>query len=139
VAARLLAPGGGEVEHVDRFLAPSTAQVEYRLGEHHLVLTTVCTPVSDVETAMHAVVTFRGPVPGALARAAVTPVADLILRQDTRILEAQTANVARFGGERFANTRIDVLAPHITRLLRAVERGEPDDVGGPEEHVTLMV
>jgi phenylpropionate dioxygenase-like ring-hydroxylating dioxygenase large terminal subunit len=139
LAARALAPGGGVVEHVDRFIAPSTAQVEYRLGPHHLVITTACTPVSDVETALHAAVTFKAPVPGAVARAVVTPIADLILRQDTRILDAQTRNVARFGGERFTNTRIDVLGPHIVRLLRRVERGELDDEDAPDEHVTLWV
>ena len=36
----LLAPGGGVVQHFDRFLLPSIAQVEYRLGtkshlDHH--------------------------------------------------------------------------------------------------------
>jgi phenylpropionate dioxygenase-like ring-hydroxylating dioxygenase large terminal subunit len=139
LAARALAPGGGVVEHVDRFLAPSTAQVEYRLGPHHLVITTACTPVSEQETALHAAVTFKAPVPGVVARAVVTPIADLILRQDARILDAQARNVARFGGERFTNTRIDVLGPHIVRLLRRFERDELDDEGAPDERVTLWV
>ena len=33
IVGRLLAPGGGVVEHVDRFILPSVAQVEYRLGD----------------------------------------------------------------------------------------------------------
>ena len=33
LAGRILAPEGGVVTHVDRFLMPSIAQVEYRLGD----------------------------------------------------------------------------------------------------------
>ena len=33
VAGRVLSPGGGTVEHWDRFILPSVAQVEYRLGQ----------------------------------------------------------------------------------------------------------
>src|SRR5206468_4349675 len=43
---RILAPRGGTVTHFDRFILPSVAQVEYRLGERsHLVITNVLTPV----------------------------------------------------------------------------------------------
>jgi phenylpropionate dioxygenase-like ring-hydroxylating dioxygenase large terminal subunit len=137
VAARLLAPEGGEVEHADRFLLPSIAQVEYRLGPNHLVVTTAYTPVSDFETALHAAVTFRSRIPAAAVRALVTPVANVILRQDAWVLRHQTDNIRRFGGEQFANTRIDVLGPHIWRLLRRAERGEVGGASPREERVTL--
>jgi phenylpropionate dioxygenase-like ring-hydroxylating dioxygenase large terminal subunit len=136
LAGRILAPGGGVVTHVDRFLLPSIAQVEYRLGDaSHLVVTTAMTPLSDLETALHAVVTFRLPVPGFLVRPIVAPVAGLIFRQDARMLALQTANLERFGAERFATTEIDVLGPQILRLLREVERGgAPEDGAGPAAH-----
>jgi phenylpropionate dioxygenase-like ring-hydroxylating dioxygenase large terminal subunit len=139
IAARLLSPAGGEVEHVDRFLLPSLSQVEYRLGPSHLVITTAFTPVAPAVTTLHATVTFRVGAPAWLVRAVVAPVAGQILRQDARIIRAQTDNIARFGGERFANTPIDVLGPHILRLLRNAERGElaGDDDVPVEEHVTL--
>jgi phenylpropionate dioxygenase-like ring-hydroxylating dioxygenase large terminal subunit len=136
LAGRILAPGGGVVTHVDRFLLPSIAQVEYRLGDaSHLVVTTAMTPLGDLETALHAVVTFRLPVPGFLVRPIVAPVAALIFRQDARMLSLQTANVERFGGERFATTEIDVLGPQILRLLREAERGAGRGDGpGPVLH-----
>jgi phenylpropionate dioxygenase-like ring-hydroxylating dioxygenase large terminal subunit len=139
-AARLLAPEGGEVEHVDRFLMPSLAQVEYRLGRNHLVITSAYTPIGDFETALHASVTFRIGMPTALVRAAVTPVANVIFRQDAWVLRHQTANIRRFDGERFASTRIDVLGPHILRMLRRAERGE-DGTAAPaeEDRVTLEI
>jgi phenylpropionate dioxygenase-like ring-hydroxylating dioxygenase large terminal subunit len=135
LAGRLLAPGGGVVSHVDRFLLPSIAQVEYRLGPtSHLVVTTAMTPVDAARTRLFAVVTFRLPIPGWLVRPVVTPVARRILAQDARMLALQSANVARFGGERFASTELDVLGPQIARLLRQASRGEVPAPQEPPEH-----
>jgi phenylpropionate dioxygenase-like ring-hydroxylating dioxygenase large terminal subunit len=140
LAARLLAPDGGTVEHVDRFVAPSIAQVEYRLGENHLVITTAFTPVTPTRTALHATVAVRSRVPGPALAAVVGPIARRILAQDARMLARQHETIRAFGGERFANTPIDVLGPHIVRLLRRAERGESLDTSTePDEHVTLYV
>jgi len=123
LAGRMLAPAGGVVTHVDRFLLPSVAQVEYRLGERsHVVVTTALTPVDDVRTRLFSAATFRLPVPGWLVRPVLGPVAARILRQDARMLALQTDVVQRFGGERFATTELDVLGPQIRRLLAQAER-----------------
>jgi len=56
------------------------------------------------------------------------------------ILRHQRENVTRFGGERFVNTPIDLLGPHILRLLRRHERGEvaqPDEIPA-DETLTLL-
>ena len=62
-----------------------------------------------------------------------------ILQQDVDMLGEQTANIRRFGGERYASTRIDVLGPHIWRLLRTAERGEDVDATRHEERLTLRL
>ncbi len=125
LAGRLLAPGGGVVEHFDRFFLPSIAQVEYRLGaKSHLLVTSAMTPGSDFETTVHAVVTFRLPLPAWLVKLVLTPVATRIFAQDARILALQTETVARFGGEQFASSEVDVLGQQIWRLLREAGRGE---------------
>lgn len=124
VAGRLLSPSGGVVEHWDRFLLPSIAQVEYRLGtENHLLVTSLCTPVTDFETRMFAVVSFRLRIPGALVRPLLTPIAMRIFRQDAAMLKLQSETIRRFGGEQFMSTEIDVLGPHIWRLLKQAEAG----------------
>ncbi|MGQ0506139.1 MAG: Rieske 2Fe-2S domain-containing protein [Myxococcaceae bacterium] len=124
VVGKLLAPGGGVVEHFDRFLLPSIAQVEYRLGDRsHLLVTSAMTPVSDFETTIYAVVTFRLPIPAWVVKSALTPVATRIFAQDARILALQTNVVERFGGEQFASSEVDVLGQQIWRLLREAERG----------------
>jgi phenylpropionate dioxygenase-like ring-hydroxylating dioxygenase large terminal subunit len=125
---RLLAPGGGTVEHFDRFLLPCLAQVEYRLGPgSHLVVTTAFTPVTDDEVHLFTAVSFRVPIPGVLVRPFVAPLALRVLAQDARMLAAQADNVTRFGGEQFANTELDVLGPHVGHLLRRAARGEPGE------------
>jgi phenylpropionate dioxygenase-like ring-hydroxylating dioxygenase large terminal subunit len=140
LAGRILAPGGGVVQHFDRFLLPCIAQVEYRLGEtSHLVTTSLLTPVTDFLTQLYAVVTFRLPLAHWLVRPFLTPVAAHIFRQDSRILAMQTETVRRFGGEQFASTEIDVLGPPILRLLLQAQRGEkPPRDAPPEEHRVRM-
>ncbi len=121
--ARLLAPRGGTVEHFDRFVLPSIAEVEYRLGDSHVLVTNVLTPVTRDHTRFVSVVSFRLPVPALLVRALLSPIARGILRQDARILRLQTENTRRFGGEHHVSTEADLLGPHVRRLLRAEARG----------------
>jgi phenylpropionate dioxygenase-like ring-hydroxylating dioxygenase large terminal subunit len=130
---RLLAPGGGTVEHVDRFVLPCLAQVEYRLGQgSHLTVTTAFTPVTDDEVQLFTAVSFRLPIPGALVRPLVAPLALRVLAQDARVLAAQADNVRRFGGERFVHTELDVLGPHVWHLLRRAARGEAGEPFEPQ-------
>jgi phenylpropionate dioxygenase-like ring-hydroxylating dioxygenase large terminal subunit len=139
LAGKILAPGGGVVVHFDRFLVPSIAEVEYRLGRHHLVVTTAFTPVSQMDTRMHVAVTFRGALPASLVRAVVTPIADRIFAQDAMILRRQAENIERFGGEQFASTELDVLGSHIRRLLHQAGGGEPGPGEGGERRVRMRV
>lgn len=140
LAGRILAPEGGIVSHVDRFLLPSIAQVEYRLGANHLVVTSAFTPVGEHETLLHTAVTFSLRLPHAAVKAAVLPIANRILHQDARILRLQSESVRRFGGEHFASTELDVLGQHVRKLLRQAERGEsPDGSAEPERRVRMRV
>ena len=132
----LLAPQGGVVEHVDRFLLPCIAQVEYRLGARsHVVATTAFTPVSDDACLVFAVVTYRLPVPGWLVRPFVAPVATRIFAQDAVMLARQRAQIRAFGGEKYTSTELDVLGPQVTRLLKQAAAGEP---GERHEHRLQM-
>lgn len=143
VVGRLLAPGGGVVQHFDRFLMPSIAQVEYRIGEgSHIIVTSAMTPVSDWDTLVYAVVTFRLPLPRWLLRAVLPvamPVALHIFSQDARILRTQTESIRRFGTETYASTEIDVLGPGILRLLRAAEREKPGAVADAVHETRLKM
>jgi phenylpropionate dioxygenase-like ring-hydroxylating dioxygenase large terminal subunit len=125
LAGRFLAPGGGVVSHVDRFLLPCVAQVEYRIGDDaHVVLSAAHTPVDEETTDVHAIGVYRLRVPRFLVRVLGVPIARRILGQDQAVLRAQAACVRRFGGEAFASTELDVLGAHVRRLLEAAARGE---------------
>lgn len=141
LVARVLSPSGGLVTHTDRFLLPSIAQVEYRIGdENHLFVDSVMTPVSDFVTRIHAIVSFRTRLPARLIKPLVKPLALQIFKQDAVILEQQTEMIRRTGGERFASTEVDVIGRHMWRLLRDAERGRPaEDVTTHTESTTLIL
>jgi phenylpropionate dioxygenase-like ring-hydroxylating dioxygenase large terminal subunit len=127
LAGRILSPSGGVVEHVDRFILPCVAQVEYRLGkENHVIATAFYTPVTDFVTKMFAVAHFKTRLPAKLVKRLALPLGLKILSQDAAILKKQTENVRRFGGEQFMNTEIDVLGQEIWRLLKQAEGREPE-------------
>ena len=129
IAARILNPTGsggasGTVDHWDRFILPSVAQVEYKLGSNiHFLVTALCTPVSDFHTRLFGVAAFKTPFPKQLVRAILEPFALKIFGQDAVMLKHQSDNVRRFGGERFQSTELDFMGPQIWRLLKQAESG----------------
>jgi phenylpropionate dioxygenase-like ring-hydroxylating dioxygenase large terminal subunit len=135
---RILSPSGGIVTHFDRFILPSVAQVEYRIGtENHILVDSVMTPIDDYITRVYAVVSFRARLPHFLVRPFVKPLALRVFKQDAVILKTQTDTIRTFGGEQFASTEIDIMGRHIWRLLRTAERGGK---GGDEQlEVPLVV
>jgi hypothetical protein len=88
-----------------------------------VIVTTLCTPVSETVTTMHTVVSVKTRLPVGPLAALAAPIAWRILAQDKEILKAQTELVERFGGERFSSTSIDLLGPHILHLLKKAEAG----------------
>lgn len=139
IAGRVLSPSGGLVEHWDRFILPSVAQVEYRLGSDvHFRVTSLCTPESDFKTRMWAVVEFKTRFPAAAVSRVLEPFALRIFGQDARILRAQAENIRRFGGEQYQSTELDFLGPHIWRLLKQAESGERGGDAVVERAVKFM-
>ena len=77
LVGKLLAPGGGEVHHWDRFLLPCIAQVEYRISERaHIVTTAALTPRTPTVTDLFATVAVKVPVPKPIVRTLFKPVRD---------------------------------------------------------------
>jgi len=137
VIGKLLSPSGGVMTHFDRFLLPSIAQVEYRIGtENHIFVCAACTPISDFETVLHAVISFKLRVPHWLVKPFLTPIALRVFKQDAVMLARQTETIRHFGGEQYLSTEIDVLGGHIWRLMRRAmrhaERGDGDETTGDE-------
>jgi phenylpropionate dioxygenase-like ring-hydroxylating dioxygenase large terminal subunit len=139
LAGRLLSPSGGVVTHFDRFYLPSILEVEYRIGEeNHIVLNGACTPVTPEETRLYAVVAVKSRVPGFLLRPIVTPVALYIFSQDVEVLKLQTAS-RRTLGSRYVSTEVDLLGPHIARLLKRAIDGDNAALEPLEREVEMRV
>jgi len=132
LVGRLLAPSGGIVTHFDRFYLPSVVEVEYSLGEeNHIVVNGACTPVTDTETRLFSVTAVRSRLPGWLIRPFVQPVALRIFDQDRRILSLQTQAMETFGDAAYASTDVDLLGPHILKLMHRAARGHVGEGGEP--------
>lgn len=143
LVGRLLSPSGGVVTHFDRFHLPSIVEVEYRLGdENHVLVNAALTPEEDFSTRLFAVVALKTRFPGWLVRPVLTPIALRIFGQDRVILAQQTERLEAFGEQRFVSTDIDLLGPHILKLLLRAERdGRVPDDGAPtvRRETTLLV
>lgn len=134
LVGRILAPGGGEVEHYDRFVLPGVTEVEYRLGERsHILTASALTPIDDLRTRLFSVVCFKLPLPAWLVKLVVRPIGRYIFQQDARMLVRQTETIKRFGGEQYVSTELDALGPQILRLLRNAERGDRTPLEAPIE------
>ena len=136
----LLAPRRGPMRHTDRFIAPRTSCVDYQFsGALRYTITSSCTAVSETETDVYTVITFRYGRIGWLIRLLFVPLARRIIRQDVEMLGAQYANVARFGGPRFANTRADLLGRHIAAWQSAIEGHSTPPAAGDQCDVDLRL
>ncbi len=112
-------------DHWDRFLLPSTAQIEYRVeGWLRLVNTIIHLPLSPFRTRAWFVVRYWTRLPAAVVRPIVVAQGRRILGQDAGVLADQTANMRRFGRAHYASTDLDLLGNSIWHLLRQAERAE---------------
>lgn len=118
----LLAPRGGTMRHVDRFIAPRTSRVDYEFpGGMHYIITSSCSAINEQVTEVYTVISFRYPWVGPLIRVVFEPLARRIIRQDIEMLAAQYRNIARFGGPRFISTSADLLGEYIVAWRQALK------------------
>jgi phenylpropionate dioxygenase-like ring-hydroxylating dioxygenase large terminal subunit len=124
-------PGEATFDHWDRFFLPSIAQVEYRIGDAVRITNSILhLPLSATRTRAWFVLRFRSPLPASVVGPVVRARGRKILQQDVDMLEHQTRNIRRFGGERYTSTDLDLLGNAIWRLMRQAEKQE----GKHQEH-----
>lgn len=126
IVAKMLSPSGGTVTHFDRFHMPCVVEVEYAIGEeNHIVNAAALTPVDDHVTDLYSVVALRTRIPAFLLRPFVQPVAERIFQQDAVVLQLQTASMKHWGSAKYVSTEVDLLGPHILRMLHRAAN-DPD-------------
>ncbi len=101
-----------------RFFKASIMQLEYRTAQHTSFMITAClTPESSNRQIIYATISFRKRlIPAKLVQWILTPFLHVALQQDLNILQQQSQNLEKFGGEKFTSTRLDLIRSHITRL-----------------------
>ena len=82
-------------------------------------------PLSPTRTRAWFVLRFQTPLPAAVAGLLVRARGQRILQQDVEVLEQQTLNIRRFGGERYTSTELDLFGNAIWKLLRDAEKARP--------------
>ena len=137
IVSRLLFPRGKELKHTDRFILPNVSRVDYHFtDDRHFIITSQCTPISDEETEVYTMITYRFGRLGRLVRLFFEPLCRKIIHQDVDILHEHSAQLRRFGGPKYSHVETDLLGLHIQSLRAHCERGEepPPDT---EREITI--
>ena len=131
-AERLLNPDGAPMTHTDRFFMPNVTRVDYGWGPRRgFIITSQITPIGPTEAIVYTAITFRfGPL-NPLARSLLPAYTRVVINQDVRIMEKQTANLDRFGARRFHGTAADVIHRSIEALRDHALSGERNDPPRP--------
>lgn len=138
---RLLSRRSAGLMHTDRFIAPSTSRVDYEFSDkRHYMIFSTCTPVDNNHTDVHTVIVFRYGFLNPLVRLVFEPLARFIIRQDVAVVDAQYANVRRFGGEKYHYVSQDLLGVHIRRWRHAYSKGiaRPEPMENKEMEVDVV-
>lgn len=127
-AKRILNPDNAAMTHTDRFFMPNVTRVDYGWGPRRgFIITSQITPIGPAEAMVYTAITFRfGPL-NPLARALLPAYTRVVINQDVKIMEKQTANLSRFGSRRFHGTAADIIHRSIEALREHALDGKQRD------------
>lgn len=133
--------GGGIDGSVDRFILPSIAQLEHRAGgQVKFMITMILTPEDENSLRVYAVASGRC---GLLRYLQAMTVGKLVLKhvigQDREILRLQALNKQRHEPTGYTSTKLDLLRPHIMRLLRQSSADLSGRRMGAEREVEMFI
>lgn len=132
---RLMNPRGLPLVHTDKFYLPNTTRVDYVWGdEGHphgraFIITSTCTPVSELDTIVYTLISYRLGWMNQLARVWLPPYTRRVITQDVHIMRNQGESLRR-GPPEFHGTAADRIHEHIEALRAWAEAGRPEP--GPE-------
>ena len=133
--------GGGIDGSIDRFILPSIAQLEHRSGgEVKFMITMILTPEDETSQRVYAVASGRC---GLLRYLQAMTIGRLVLNhvigQDREILRLQALNRKRHSPTGYTSTKLDLLRPHIIRLLRQGSADPSAGRTGAERQVEMFI
>jgi phenylpropionate dioxygenase-like ring-hydroxylating dioxygenase large terminal subunit len=138
LVSRLLYPKGLLLKHTDRFIMPNVSRVDYEFGpQHHYIITSHAVPITDTQTQVFTVITFRHGRIGWLMRLMFEPMSRRIIQQDVDILKKHGDNVRRFGQEKQTHAETDLIALHMQSLRSHADRGDPTPTENSERVIQI--
>jgi phenylpropionate dioxygenase-like ring-hydroxylating dioxygenase large terminal subunit len=140
VVLSLLTNQQSQMQHTDRFIAPSTSRVDYKFSDgRYYIITSSCTPISETETLVYTVISFRVKYIGWFIKLFFEPLSRFIIYQDVKILNSQQANINRFGKANYKFTQADLLMPYIMKWRQAIQTGTEPPVENMEHTVDMRL
>lgn len=126
---------------VDRFLLPAVVELEHRAGRDVVLLITLFfSPESDSSARVFAVAAGRaGWARYLLARTLGKILLLSVVRQDREMLALQLASKRLTGTESYTSTKLDIMRPHVIRLLRGHAARLNGDTAAAERQVQLLI
>jgi phenylpropionate dioxygenase-like ring-hydroxylating dioxygenase large terminal subunit len=122
---RMLNPDNAPMTHTDRFFMPNVTRVDYGWGSRRgFIITSQITPVTPREAIVYTAITFRFGAVNRLARRLLPAYTRIVINQDVKIMDVQTATITRFGERRFHGTGADVIHRSIEALRDYSKEGE---------------
>ena len=130
----LFSPQRGEMQHTDRFIIPSTSQVDYIFPNGlRYNITSCCSPVAENEIEVYTVMSFRAWNFGFLVRLFFAPLSRWIIHQDVLMMDLVANNTKGKATAQVISTQADLLGSLIWEWRSALADGrEPPAV--EQEH-----
>jgi phenylpropionate dioxygenase-like ring-hydroxylating dioxygenase large terminal subunit len=138
----LLQTGDLPMVHTDKFYMPNNTRVDYVWGPEHraFVITSTCTPISDLETRVYTLISYKLGWFNRIARHFLPFYTRKVITQDVEIMANQGASLRHHGPPAFHSTEADVLHRHIEALRDWDESGgvgpRPEPV---VDHIVMWV
>ena len=139
VLARLLVRNGETPRHTDELIFPAAIRVDYHFGRHHIVTTSICTPVDDGTTHIMTRVSVSFGIASPIVRTVVRFLTSRILDQDRLVLEDQQRQQDARGDHDMFSLASDAPAAWVARAFIAYAEGQapPTPLRTKEVHYRL--
>lgn len=109
----------GRIEHVERYLLPTTHQFEYRIGRTHFISTQFLSPISETETRLITIYHIRAPLPRFVTKPLLRYLFGQLIGQDYRLLERLNGHQREApAGLPQRSTELDALGLAMRKTLR---------------------
>ncbi len=114
----ILNPKKLPLTHTDHFFMPNNTRVDYLYGqgERGFVIASTCTPISEYDTMVYTLISFRLGWFTTIAKLFLPWYTRQVIEQDVEIMEIQQRALRHYGGRKFQSTQADLLHVYIESL-----------------------